>query len=1188
MIVNVIISEEERYMKRLTALFLAVIMLCTLLPVAAVAADAAGKLVIVTDTGAKEVSMTADISGEGWTWSAKKSWTDENGGTHLGVLTLSGFVGQSIYADGDLKLVLKGKNIITLPNKGEYGIKVSGKLLVDKSSSTANDTLTITQATTASQSNLILTGGMGETKNCVINGGTVTLSNTTGGGKGNGIGFNVSVNNDANLSVSVPYRGVAATLTANTTGTVNITTTGKDPTACAVSALNAKGSGSVTLKAVTPAVAVSDALTIASTAGNVTVNGFVKVSSDPLTKFNIAPNKRLKDTDSYYQGYYTSDTASTKGYFLTDSQGNPLYSSCYVSADSATLTVMDSPLYDLNELVVNRKIDTKGVGIKNGTRGGAGDYVYSLKFGSTLPKGLNLNEKTGEISGTPTSACDAGRAVIVVKDKNGVSGCSQTEVTIEYSSVKAADAYMEIGNSGPIDMTRDAVDITGRWSYTGISRTLTLDGYDGGVIKADSDLNIVLKGTNTITLPGTAQEGISVNGKLTIDCYSSSAVDKLTVKQVTTSTSANLIVTGGTGEAKACEINGGTVTLTCSSGSDMGMGVKNSVYVNNDANLTVTASYRGVGRELYADTTGLVSINSLGKSVGSAAVNKLNAKGSGTVSLVAGDGASTVISAISIDKDAGNVMLTGYTKVNEEPYANFSIAPNKQAYMNSQAIENYYFGYNVTGMAGTGYYLTDGIGNPLPSAIFQTNESQRLSVMDSVLFYLPEMIIGIPYRNELYLSCATRGGEGDYCYSLREDSSLPKGLVLNSATGQISGTPSAVCDAGTAVIVVEDKNGAEGCSSCEVMIHYGAVEDCVLIAPSISGSNVETSGKVRITWPVVPGAEKYEVFRATSRNGSFSKYYTTSGTSYTNTSAVAGKTYYYKVRAIGYDGTEGDFSRVIDRTCDCARPVVTISNVDSTGKLKLTWNAVDGANKYEIYRATSLGGTFAKYYTTTSTSFSNTSVVAGSTYYYQVRAISNLSSYATSAFSEIMSGTGHCASPTVKTSNDAKTGKIILTWNSIEGASKYIVYRAGTKDGTYSKLYTTVYTSMTNTGANAGYTYYYKVVAVCADTEEGNSAASTVVSRTCDCGRPDVSIALSSSGKPRLTWKAVDGADKYIIYRANTKNGTYTKMYTTVYTSYTNTGASKGKAYFYKVVAISNRSSYADSAYSGIVSITSK
>ena len=52
-----------------------------------------------------------------------------------------------------------------------------------------------------------------------------------------------------------------------------------------------------------------------------------------------------------------------------------------------------------------------------------------------------------------------------------------------------------------------------------------------------------------------------------------------------------------------------------------------------------------------------------------------------------------------------------------------------------------------------------------------------------------------------------------------------------------------------------------------------------------------------------------------------------------------------------------------------------------------------------------------------------------------------------------------------------------------------------------------------------------------------------------------------------MTWKKVDGATKYTVYRATSKNGKYKQIGTTKGSSYTDKTVKKGKKYFYKVVA---------------------
>lgn len=267
-------------------------------------------------------------------------------------------------------------------------------------------------------------------------------------------------------------------------------------------------------------------------------------------------------------------------------------------------------------------------------------------------------------------------------------------------------------------------------------------------------------------------------------------------------------------------------------------------------------------------------------------------------------------------------------------------------------------------------------------------------------------------------------------------------------------------------------------------------------------------------------------------------------------------------------------------------PEVKASNVAATGKVKLSWAAVDGAVSYDVYRSLTKYGLYSKLGSADSVSYTDTTAKTGYTYYYKVRAVA--ADGEKSAYSAVVSRTCDCARPVVKASNNAATGKVTLSWSKVDGAKKYIVYRATSKNGTYTKLCTTTGTSLTNTSAKAGYTYYYKVKAVSAKTSDADSAFSAIVYRTCDCARPTVKVALNTNGDPKLTWGSVSGAGSYAVYRSTSKNGTYTKLASVKGTSLTNTSAKAGTTYYYKVKAISARTSAANSAFSSIVSIKAK
>lgn len=357
-----------------------------------------------------------------------------------------------------------------------------------------------------------------------------------------------------------------------------------------------------------------------------------------------------------------------------------------------------------------------------------------------------------------------------------------------------------------------------------------------------------------------------------------------------------------------------------------------------------------------------------------------------------------------------------------------------------------------------------------------------------------------------------------------------------------------------------------------------------LNAPTFSIGNNSSTGKIVLTWNAIKGAEKYEIYRKIGKNGTFKKFLTTSKTKWTNTAAVAGKVYYYKIRAKAGDNYS-EFSKVKYRTCDLAQPNLSIS-LNGKEKPILKWNAIEGASKYEVYRSTNKTGTYTKLTTIKGTKFTNTSAVSGKTYYYKVKAICDSNNAGNSVFSAVKSITCKMKldTPVIVAGNNVSSGKVTLKWNPITNAEKYEVYRAISKNGTYKKMYTTTGTQYTNTSAVAGRNYYYKVRAVSGNVK---SEFSAVKNRTCDLARPNVTISLNGSGKPRLTWEPIEGATRYEVYRATSKDGTYKQVYSTTDTMMNNTSALSKKTYYYKVRAIhSNTSAY--SAYSVIDEITTR
>ena len=384
-----------------------------------------------------------------------------------------------------------------------------------------------------------------------------------------------------------------------------------------------------------------------------------------------------------------------------------------------------------------------------------------------------------------------------------------------------------------------------------------------------------------------------------------------------------------------------------------------------------------------------------------------------------------------------------------------------------------------------------------------------------------------------------------------------------------------------------DANGTAGAWSSIVSVTYRAASTGTLSAPSVTGGK-DSQGRPTLKWNAVTGAAKYEVYRARSKDGDYIKYSTVTGTSYTNTSYIeSGNTYYYKVRALKSDGTAGAWSSIVSVTYKqtLSAPTVTGGN-DSQGRPTLTWNAVSGAAKYEVYRARSKDGTYSKYSTTTGTAYTNSSyLTSGATYYYKVRALDANGN--AGPYSAVVSVTCRLklTAPTVTGGKDSQ-GRPTLKWNAVTGAAKYEVYRARSKDGDYIKYSTVTGTSYTTTSyIENGNTYYYKVRALGSDGTAGPDSTPVSVTYKAPFGAPLVTGSKDSQGRPALKWDKVTDAAKYEVYRARSKNGTYSLMSTQSATGYTNTSyLANGTTYYYKVRAL--KASGTASAYSSVVTIT--
>ncbi|WP_127532587.1 cellulase family glycosylhydrolase [Paenibacillus kobensis] len=171
-----------------------------------------------------------------------------------------------------------------------------------------------------------------------------------------------------------------------------------------------------------------------------------------------------------------------------------------------------------------------------------------------------------------------------------------------------------------------------------------------------------------------------------------------------------------------------------------------------------------------------------------------------------------------------------------------------------------------------------------------------------------------------------------------------------------------------------------------------------------------------------------------------------------------------------------------------------LSATAGNGQATLTWTGSTGATSYNVKRSTSNGGPYTTVATGVSvTSYTNTALTNGTTYYYVVSAVNSAGE---SANSSQASATPQ-ASVTVPAapaglSATAGNAQVALSWTASSGATGYNVKRSTTAGGTYTTVATGVIgTSYTNTALTNGTTYYYVVSAVNSAGESANSSQAS-------------------------------------------------------------------------------------------------
>jgi len=487
---------------------------------------------IATDGTQTVLTSDADRTEATYTWVAETA-----------TLTLNGYSGRSITANGDINLHLVGNNTLTLDNEETqltvYGINLE----------TPNSTGTA-YVSAAEGGTLNIKGDNLKTLFYAVYGYTTMKTGTinidvSSSSTGTLCAFGRSVNFDRNVSGKAEIN-VDITRTSSASNFIYAFYNGayiydRNDIEINVDLVGSEndtlyGFSDILIQNAAPRIvvdldnnggyymlrrAVDNSQTLSLTDGAyLEFNGIVKKSG-----IEYGTNANTVTTTPADNNYvwieHDNNPMYSATYVLSDLDGTPCEKTVFEYSDTpATLKWVGGNHFNIPAGKVD---DYVSMNLLAGIRG-ADTYNAYLWKGSiidgSLPEGIYLAYQGGMLNGQFKSPKEAGNATIRMTYNNDTiydtSDDKYVDITITYGEIADKDRFLTVGNAEPIEMKTNASG--SGWSYDGTTKTLTLNGYNGGPISTEDELNIHLDGENTITL--TNENNIGINSS-----YSSGRID---------------------------------------------------------------------------------------------------------------------------------------------------------------------------------------------------------------------------------------------------------------------------------------------------------------------------------------------------------------------------------------------------------------------------------------------------------------------------------------------------------------------------------------------------------------------------------------------------------------------------------------------------------------------------------------
>lgn len=263
---------------------------------------------------------------------------------------------------------------------------------------------------------------------------------------------------------------------------------------------------------------------------------------------------------------------------------------------------------------------------------------------------------------------------------------------------------------------------------------------------------------------------------------------------------------------------------------------------------------------------------------------------------------------------------------------------------------------------------------------------------------------------------------------------------------------------------------------------------------------------------------------------------------------------------------------------------VTYKKISSVG---LSWSAVAGADSYSIYRYILSTNEYEFVKEVTNTSADINDLTSDTEYNFVICSNKIVSEdvFQSNYSNSVTVMTNISAPKNLKITKTSVTA-IAISWDSVDGANYYDVYKYNSSTKKYDYLKTTMSTNCVADNLVGGKVYTFRVKAV--TVEDGKNIASGYSDRILAFANPyspkKVRSNVSTSGI-QIAWAKSAGASEYKIYYSESFSGVYKYLKTVTSVSANVVMPSKMKKYYFRVVAVAKYETVlSDSIYSARVS----